>query len=62
MNKIGAPFGMDHGKAKVEFSIVERCRDLHEYDKMNTREIAELMGLSKETIRDWVGFRTRIYG
>jgi len=62
LSRFGPPSGLDHGKARVEFSVVEKCRDLHEYEKKNTREIAELMGLNKDTIRDWIEFRTRIYG
>jgi hypothetical protein len=61
MTKMGAPYGTDHGKATVGFSVVEQARDMHEEGK-NIDAIAAEIGVKKDTVRDWVYYRTRCYG
>lgn len=58
---MGAPYGTDHGKATVGFSVVEQARDMHEYEGKNIDAIAAEIGVKKDTVRDWVYYRTRCY-
>jgi transposase len=60
MQSKGAPFGIKHGKATATFEEVELARTLHE-SGMGPKEIAHKLGRSKNTILDWVYFRTRCY-
>ena len=67
IKKVGAPYGLDHGKATIPFSIVEEARDLHEAGK-KPRVIHDLIEakighkISRNTLDSWLYFRTRIYG
>jgi hypothetical protein len=58
---MGAPYGLSHGKAKIGFPTVELARDRHEEGK-NIDAIAAELGVKKDTVRDWVYYRTRCYG
>jgi transposase len=60
MSKMGAPYGLSHGKAKADFNTVELARDRHEEGK-NIDAIAAELGVKKDTVRDWVYYRTRCY-
>jgi hypothetical protein len=58
--RMGAPYGIAHGKATVPFETVEAVRTAHENgDKPAV--LAKRYGLSVNTINDWVHFRTRCY-
>jgi len=59
LDQFGPPCGIAHGKASAEYSIVERAREMHE-NKMNIADIAKAIGQKKDTIRDWVYYRTRV--
>lgn len=58
--KKGAPFGLAHGRAKIAFEIVEQARSDHEAG-MSLRRIAEKYQVPRNTIIDWVYYRTRCY-
>ena len=51
-------------RAKVEFEIVERARNLKEFDNMKLEDIRDLLQkeghfIPKDTLIDWLFFRTR---
>ncbi len=50
-----------HHRAKIEFKIVEKCRDMREYDGLQIKDIAKWAGVPYWTVVDWVFYRTRIY-
>ena len=57
---------MKHHKAKVEFSIVERARDMREYENMEIKEIVSKLQeeghyIPMDTLIDWLYYRTRAY-
>lgn len=65
--KRGAPYGMEHGRATVPFSMVEAARDLHDggmKPKQICKVIEQKMGrkLSLNTLSDWLYLKTRVYG
>jgi len=66
-NKCGAPFGMEHGRAVIPFSVVESARDLHESGvkpKQIQGILEEKLGqrISINTLNSWLYYQTRIYG
>jgi len=66
-NKPGAPYGLDGGRAKIPFEIVECARDLYESSikpRMIHRIIEQKVGheVSIHTLNDWLYFKTRVYG
>lgn len=65
--KRGAPYGIEHGRAVVPFSVVETARDLHEsgIKPAAIHPIIEAkLGhqISRNTLDSWLYFQTRIYG
>ena len=53
--------GIAHHKAKTPAHIIAEARHLRERHGYTYRELAEVFGVSKWTIRDWVDLRTRVY-
>jgi len=51
-----------HHRSIHPFEIVERARDMREYDKMMVKDIAERLGVAYWVVVDWVYYRTRVYG
>ena len=66
-NKKGAPFGLEHGRAVVPFSVVEAARDLHD-SGLKPSQIHPIIEaklgyrISRNTLDSWLYFQTRIYG
>ena len=61
MAKMGAPYGIKHGKAIVLDSTVKEIRDRY-YDKGHTvRKMAKEYGISENTIWDWIKYFTRVH-
>lgn len=60
MSRMGAPEGIRHGKATAPFDLIERIRDDYEYCGMKPKELSLKYGISLNTIRDWVYWRTRL--
>jgi len=58
----GAPMGIEHGKATVTFKEVERCRDLHEFENMGYKAVAQKTGYNINTVKDWLKYKTRTHG
>ena len=55
---------MKHHRAKAEFEVVERARNLKEFDNMKLEDIRDLLQkeghfIPKDTLIDWLFFRTR---
>ena len=53
-----------HHRAKAEFEIVERARDLKEHDNMKLEDIRDLLQkeghfIPYDTLVDWCFYRTR---
>lgn len=65
--KTGAPFGIDHGRATVPFSVVEAARDWHE-DGLKPLAIRDRIErdlghkVAMNTLYAWLYYNTRIYG
>jgi len=55
---MAAPMGIKHGKAKVTFEVIQRCRDLRKRGWTVSR-IAEHAQVPWNTVNDWIYYRTR---
>ena len=61
MSKMGAPYGIRHGKATVPDSVIKKIRNRF-YDKgASIKKMAVEFKISEYTIRDWVSFKTRVH-
>ena len=61
MAKMGAPYGIRHGRATVPDSTVREIKDRF-YDQSETvKAMAAEYGIPEYTIRDWVSFKTRVH-
>lgn len=58
--RMGAPIGINHGKATATWEEVEICREMHEAGVTPT-QIAQQTGRPLNTIKDWIYYRTRHY-
>ena len=57
---------MKHHKAKADFAIVERARDMREYENMEIKEIIDKLQdeghfIPYWTMVDWCLYRTRCF-
>lgn len=59
---MSAPQGISHGKATVPFSEVEKARDLHEFQNLGYKKVAQITGYNINTVIDWLKYRTRTHG
>jgi len=50
-----------HHKAKNDFSVVEKARDMREFQDMELKDIAKNLNIAYWTVVDWCLYRTRIY-
>lgn len=62
MRKNGAPYGERHGKTRHPDSLVKQVRDRYYDQGHSVREMADELGIPEYTLRDWVAFKTRVYG
>ncbi len=51
--------GIDHARAKISYSDVELARVLYD-QKAKPVDIAEYIGVSINTLWDWLRYKTRI--
>lgn len=52
---------MKHHKAKIDFSLVEKARDMYEYEKIQIKVISHKLNVPYWTLVDWLYYRTRVY-
>lgn len=52
--------GTHHHRTRWTGAIVERARDLHEHTDWPADRIAAELGVPRDTIHDWIHYRTRI--
>lgn len=57
---MGAPMGIRHGKASVEFQTIQTIRHLHQFNRHTPKMLATKFGYPLDTIRDWIYRRTRV--
>lgn len=55
------PAGQQHHRARYSNALVESARQMHD-DGASRREIARALGVPDNTVRDWLDYRTRVYG
>jgi len=56
---MAAPMGMRHGKAKVSFETIQKCRTLRKEKGWSVSRIAEHAQVPWNTVNDWIYYRTR---
>jgi len=59
MARIGAPWGIDHGKATIPFTTIAEIRNRFNQGA-SVIDMAVEYKIPEFTIRDWVAMKTRI--
>ena len=50
VNELGYRIGSSHHNCKISDEVIDKIRDLHEEEEKSYRQIAKLLGLSKDFV------------